>query len=161
MFVYLSGRREGKTKLIIDWFFEDPENRGIIVHSVKARERMMRDLHQRFALQGREVTPGWLNRHVMGVESVTDGAVRAWPYKWAIDDLDMILERLFRCELDLVTMTATSITGKEMREQATVSEEHRSDEPGPRGKHGVDVLRPYWRDPDPLGPGAVTYTPGF
>lgn len=155
MFVYISGRREGKTRLVIDWFFEDPDHRGIVVHSEKARERMLRDLHKRFALQGREVSPAWLSSHVMGLDAVTDGAVRAWPFKWAIDDLDMILERLFRCELDLVTMSATTITGKEVREQAAEPSERSSDEPRPRREHGVDVLRPYWRDPDPCGPRAI------
>jgi hypothetical protein len=153
MYVYLAGRREGKTTLLLDWLFEDPDRRGILVSSEKDRERFMRLVVKRVELSGREYEH---RRWVPHVRTWDVAMHYGHPYEWAIDDLDMLISRMLHCDVKLVTMTGTQITGREdARGPAREAGEESSPEPGPRRNDGSDVLRPYWRTTDSPDGGSI------
>ena len=78
-------RGSGKTHYLIDWYLQDPENRGII-----AGRGNEHSIHARIADLGVFVPPG----SILGHPKLSDvqGNVR----DWAIDDFDMFFLREFQ-----------------------------------------------------------------
>jgi hypothetical protein len=112
MFVIVAGRGAGKTTALVDWFFEHPGYRGIIVANDSIKRNMVRELARKAAQLGFErCTPKWLTPFVV---SARDFAMHGWlrghqARQWAIDDADQVLQTMFGVEIDYVAMNATLV----------------------------------------------------
>jgi hypothetical protein len=112
MFAFIAGRRSGKTAQVARWFWESPQERGILVADQKHKQNMQRELSR--------MTPATLDEYHYK-HFVKDSVIIAehydqfrgrFPFRQiGIDDLDAVLGRLFGQygQVEIVTATATLI----------------------------------------------------
>lgn len=112
MFAYFAGRRFGKTKMVIDWFFEAPDHRGIVVATPHDAMRIQKLIMDRCHAMGvTEQRCKYWRQHVFSIVDIGYGAsLRGRGLQWAVDDIDRVLACLLGDnEPGLITGTATLV----------------------------------------------------
>lgn len=113
MFVFISGRRSGKTWQVARWFWEDPERRTILVADAKHKREVVRALQYTMpnTIDSSRLDHFWRSSVII-VGSIERMRGFGHYRQIGIDDLDRVLGNLFGPygAVDMVTATATLVS---------------------------------------------------
>ncbi len=117
MIVFVAGRQQGKTIAVVRWLLEDPQRRALLVATQDRKNEIMRMLYQLAYMRDRRY---WEQRIIVGSPDFLEGYA---PVEVGIDDLDTLLEQIFRLRVEFVTINATLIHPEPYRPEGFIDGE--------------------------------------
>lgn len=111
MFVLVTGRRQGKTHAIVNWYLERPYERYILVGDQYRKKHVINMIGQRTRYM---LDLARVRSNIVTVEDLPGGRLISYgrslkEFPIAIDDADWVLERLLGSPVEFLTLNATLI----------------------------------------------------